>query len=240
MDVSFSNDYDYLMDNHKTLSVKVYDMILNLIIEGKLKVDERINSDLIAKSFSVSRTPVREALKSLEKTGLVHFKSYSGAYVKKLTVEEIEEIYSIRKILESFALKEAIDNVCENDISRLYKIQNKIEVLIENEPVDVKKVYDLNALFHMTLYKISKMPKLCEMIETLWINLSLYRFLLASKESYSDTIKTEHQDYIDCLKNKDKDKIISIIQRNLDNHLKKVPALVNDYYLSLEKGTVLL
>ena len=56
-------------NTHKTLSIRVYDIILNLIIEGELRVDERINSDMIAKTFGVSRTPVREALKSLEKTG---------------------------------------------------------------------------------------------------------------------------------------------------------------------------
>ncbi len=219
-------------NNHKTLSVKVYDMILKLIIEGDLKVNERINSDAIAKFFGVSRTPVREALKSLEKTGLVHFKSYSGAYVRKLTIDEIEEIYSIRMQLETFALKKAMDHVSPEDIDNLNNIQKKIEEMIAIEPIDVKKVYDLNERFHMEMYKISKMPKLCEMINNLWTNLSLYRFLLASNERYSDEIKAEHREYINCLANKEKDKIIPIVQRNLENHLKRVPKIVNDYYLS--------
>lgn len=225
---------------NKTLSVKVYDMILNLIIEGKLKVNERINSDLIAKSFGVSRTPVREALKSLEKTGLVHFKSYSGAYVRKLTVKEIEEIYSIRLQLETLVIQKVIDNVLQRDIDHLQKIQDEIEESIEINPLNVKKIYDLNEKFHMELYKISQMPKLCEIIENLWINLSLYRFLSASNKDYPNEIKSEHQEYLRCLANKEKDRIVAIIQKNLEDHLHRVPTLVTDYYLSLDTGKSLL
>ncbi len=234
MDNNIFSNYETVIENtHKTLSVRVYDMILNLIIEGELKVDERINSDMIAKSFGVSRTPVREALKSLEKTGLVQFKSYSGAYVRKLTIAEIEEIYSIRMQLEAFAIKKAVDSVSDSDIKKLQKIQDEIEFMISRNPIDVKKIYDLNERFHMELYMISEMPKLCEIIENLWINLSLYRFLLASNQNYSSEIKSEHQEYIRCLVERDKDKIIEMVVKNLENHLQRVPKLVNEYYQSI-------
>ncbi|MFZ7133180.1 MAG: GntR family transcriptional regulator [Eubacteriales bacterium] len=230
---SFSKYENMIDNNHKTLSVRVYDMILNLIIEGELKLNERINSDVIAKAFGVSRTPVREALKSLEKTGLVHFKSYAGAYVRKLTVHEIEEIYSIRMQLETFALEKVFENVTQEDIDKLSSIQNDIEQKLVENPINVKEIYFLNEKFHMELYKISQMPKLCEIIENLWTNLSLYRFILASNENYSDEIKKEHEEYIKCLVNKEKNKIVSITRKNLTNHLKRVPKLVNDYYMSL-------
>jgi len=220
-------------NNNKTLSDRVYDMILNLIVEGELKLDERINSDDIAKSFGVSRTPVREALKSLEKTGLVHFKSYTGAYVRKLTIEEIEEIYCIRMQLETFVLKKVVENVTEVDIDQLCSIQNEIEKRLNERPINAKKLYYLNEKFHMRLYKVSKMPKHCEIIENLWTNLSLYRILLASKEDYSEEIKTEHKKYISCLVNKQKDEIVSMTKKNLLNHLQHVPMLVNEYYKSL-------
>ena len=218
--------------DNKTLSARVYDMILNLIIEGKLKVDERINSEDLAKSFGVSRTPVREALKSLEKTGLVEFKSYSGAYVRKLTVSEIEEIYRIRLILETYVIEQVIEKVTPKDIAKLERIQDEIEKTIDATPIDVKALYDLNAKFHMTMYSISKMPKLCEIIETLWINLSFYRFLSASNENYPDEIRKEHHEYLYCLKNKEKERIIEVIRRNLLEHLSRVPRLLNAYYLN--------
>ena len=219
--------------NHKTLSDKVYDMILNLIVDGELKLNQRINPDDIAKSFGVSRTPVREALKSLEKTGLVDFKSYTGAYVRKLTIKEIEEIYTIRMQLETFVLEKIIDNVTQEDIEKIRLIQNEIEKRLKETPVNGKKLYYLNEKFHMEMYRISQMPKLCEMIENLWTNLSLYRILLAGKEDYSEEIKIEHRKYINCLIKREKDEIVSMTKINLLNHLENVPELVNEYYKSL-------
>ena len=220
-----------IIDN-KTLSARVYDMILNQIIEGKLKINERICSESLAKSFGVSRTPVREAIKSLEKTGLVEFKSYSGAYVRKLTVSEIEEIYRIRLILETYVVEQVIEKASEDDIKQLENIQREIERVIQDDPKNVKEIYDLNAKFHMTMYRISGMPKLCEIIETLWINLSFYRYLSASSSKYPDEIKKEHNEYLSYLKSKEKDKLIEAIQRNLIYHMERVPKMLNDYYLT--------
>ncbi len=231
----FSKYENVILDsNHKTLSDKVYDMVLNLIVDGELELNQRINPDDIAKSFNVSRTPVREALKSLEKTGLVHFKSYTGAYVRKLTIKEIEEIYIIRMQLETFALEMVIENVTQEDIETISSIQNEIEKRLDGTPVNGKKLYYLNEKFHMEMYKISQMPKLCEMIENLWTNLSLYRILLAGKKDYSEEIRIEHRKYIDCLIKRDKDEIVSITKKNLLNHLEHVPELVNKYYKSLD------
>ena len=136
--------------------------------------------------------------------------------------------------LETFAIKKTIDNVTNGDIEQLQKIQDEIEFLTAQEKRDVKKIYDLNERFHMKMYKISDMTKLCEIIENLWINLSLYRFLLASKDNYSSEIKTEHQEYITCLKTRDKGRIVDMIENNLENHLERVPKIVNEYYHSLE------
>lgn len=219
--------------DNQTLSRRVYDMILDLIIQGKLKVDEKIQSEALAQLFGVSRTPVREALKSLEKTGLVRFQSYSGVYVRKLTEREIREIYSIRLILETSAIERAVEIVTSEDILLLEGLQQDIEAICNVSPLNIKDLYDANEKFHMAMYRISEMSRLCEIIETLWTNLSFYRFLSASKENYSQEMMYEHHEYIRLFKKRDSAELVERIQQNLKLHSENIPALLEKYYSSL-------
>ena len=215
--------------NHQPLSEIVYDKILDFIVSGSLKVDDRINIDELSRVFKISKTPLREAVKSLEKTGLVASTPYAGSYVKKLSVEEIQELYEIRILLESYAVKKIVKNVSDEDIRNLEEIQLSIESKLDLQDI---KLHKLNRKFHDYFYRISHMPRLCEMISLLWDNLSFFRLLLAQNEDYSKTMVDEHHEYIETLKNRDEKKLISLINLNLKNHAKKIPELVQNYYSS--------
>ena len=228
-------DYDNFTDDelslkHQPLSEIVYDKILDLIISGTLKVNDRIVIDELARVFKISKTPLREAVKSLEKTGLVGSTPYAGSYVKKLSVEEIEELYEIRILLESYAVKKIIQNVTDEDIVKLEKIQESIEAQLDIHDI---KMHKLNRKFHDCLYSISRMPRLCEMISLLWDNLSFFRLLLARNEDYSKTMVDEHHEYIETIRKRDDKKLLELIELNLKNHAKKIPELVSNYYESL-------
>lgn len=220
--------------DNKTLSGRVYDLILDLIIEGKLKVNEKICTEDIAQKYGVSRTPVREALKLLEKTGLVEFKSYSGTHVRKLPVSEIQEIYNIRMILETYAIEKVIEKVTPEDIKALEEIQQRIEKICREDPANIKSIYDTNAEFHMRMYAISGMPRLCEIINTLWINLSFYRFLSAGSKNYTAEMIKEHHEYINCLKTRAGEEMKKRLRHNLELHAERAPQTLEKYYSSFQ------
>ncbi len=236
--VRASDDDEILLSvplKHKPLSEVVSDQIMDWIMDGTLRAGEKINSETLSRKLGVSRTPVREALKFLEQTGLVSSTPYVGTSVNKLLIEDINEIYVLRELLETFVIKKVVSLVSDSDICMLEDIQQKIEAEVDATPRDIKTIFKLNQEFHMKMYGISRMQRLCEMIDGLWSNLSFFRLLHANNPTYGDKAKREHRDYIDALKKGDTDKLERMIVANLMDHAAQMPRLVSEYYASLEK-----
>lgn len=88
-----------------SLPEQVADALGAAIIEGRLGPGERIHEQTIAESFSVSRGPAREALRILERDGLVRFQARRGAHVAELTADEVAEVFEIRAALLGVAAR---------------------------------------------------------------------------------------------------------------------------------------
>jgi DNA-binding GntR family transcriptional regulator len=211
----------------QTLSGQVYDKLLDMIMSNVARPDSRLNVDELSKRFGVSKTPLREALKSLEKTGLVSFKPYSGYMVKTFTAKEIEEIYKIRILLETFAIEQILENVSDVHIRELKRIQATIE---SNLTVPKVKLFKMNREFHDYFYSISDCPKLCEMIGLLWDNLVFFRMLLIQEDDYINNMKTEHRAYIDALEKRQGERLKALIVAALEVHAQRIPRLVQHHY----------
>lgn len=113
------------------------------ILKGNLKPNERLVQAEIAEQLGVSRMPVREALKTLELEGLVSLEPHKGAIVNPLTLEDIDEIYELRTLLEPFTLKKSIPNLTAGDIASLEKLHE--EML---GTTDIATYVKLNNQFH--------------------------------------------------------------------------------------------
>jgi DNA-binding GntR family transcriptional regulator len=96
------------LDN-QTLRGKLVDMIRRAILSNDYPPGTLINQAEIAKQLDISRAPLREALSQLQEEGLVRIVPYKGAYVADLTEKDIEEIYSLRSTLETFAVRRATE-----------------------------------------------------------------------------------------------------------------------------------
>lgn len=217
------------MIKRQSLSDAVVDKIINWIITGELKSGEKVSSESIAKQLGVSRTPVREALKSLEKIGLIVSTPYVGTYVNALQIDEILEIYALRENLETFIIRYIIDCICPQDIKELENMQQAINQIAEQTPGDTVKLYKMNEEFHMRLYQISNMPRLCGIIQELWSNLAFVRLFFVNREQYGKEIKIEHTAYIEALKARDAACLEKLIMTNLSQHQAEMPGIVEKY-----------
>ena len=83
--------------------IKAYDWIKEGIESCRLKMGEQLPEMYLVKEIGVSRTPIREAMRVLEQEGYIKIISNKGAFVSKISVNDIKEIYEIRKLLEPFA-----------------------------------------------------------------------------------------------------------------------------------------
>jgi DNA-binding GntR family transcriptional regulator len=127
----------------EVLPNSVTTILRQAILKGDLKPNERLVQADIAEQLGVSRMPVREALKTLELEGLVSLEPHKGAIVNSLTLEDIDEIYELRTLLEPFTLKKSIPNLTAGDIASLEKLHE--EML---GTTDIATYVKLNNQFH--------------------------------------------------------------------------------------------
>jgi len=209
-----------LATKNQRLSALVREQLINWIMDGTLKRDQRISEDEIATKLGVSRMPVREAFRIMESMGLIQSTPYAGSVVRKLTKEETKEIYILRMNLEPLACRYAAERVTLSELIEIEEIQRKMEAVCEHHVSSEthKLLYQYNRDFHQSVYAASKMPKLCEFIDNLWNCIAYSRIKYINDSGYSERMKREHRYYIDCLKRNDGDAIAESMVKNLQEH----------------------
>ena len=131
---------------------KAYEAVRHEIIEGRYAPGDRITESEIAKSADVSRTPVREALHRLEAEGLIRFVPNQGAYVSSFGLEEAEEIFELRAMLEAYAVRLCVDRATPDEIRAMRELaEAQLQVSEQSEPGYLQRVADLNGQFHNAL-----------------------------------------------------------------------------------------
>jgi DNA-binding GntR family transcriptional regulator len=117
-----------------------------MIMAGEIKPGERINEQQLAQRFSVSRGPIREAVRALEGSGLVEASPNRGVFVRRLTVDEVRELYDIRAALFGLAGKLMAERATAADVARLEQAVIAMERAAEARDFDA--YYPLNLAFH--------------------------------------------------------------------------------------------
>jgi DNA-binding GntR family transcriptional regulator len=140
----------------------VADALRAAIVDGRLPPGAPLRQDAVAKHFSVSAIPVREALRQLESEGWTKVEMHKGAIVAPLSADEAREIYEIRAALEGLALTLAMPNHTDETLREVQALFEAAE--LERDPA---LYVARNEAFHMSLYAPSGRPQLLEMIEAL-------------------------------------------------------------------------
>ncbi len=188
----------------------IADALREAIVAGTLAPGAPLRQDAIARHFSVSAIPVREALRQLESEGWAKVEMNKGASVAPLSADEAREIYEIRAALESLALGLAIPHHTE---ASLHEARLLCEAA-SNEP-DPSKYVARNEAFHASLHAPAQRPQLAEMLATLHRRGERYlrvKFGLPSRKDESDA---EHAAILDAVCRRD----IALAQQLVAAHL---------------------
>lgn len=128
------------VQKRENLSQKAYIELKKEIYSNRIKPGDCLSENLIASELNMSRTPVREALRMLENEDLVEIKDGIGIYVKTISLTDIEDIFEVRKVLETLAFSTSINAITDEEIEDLEKkfnilmvnYNNGIDVLMES------------------------------------------------------------------------------------------------------------
>jgi len=135
--------------NIRTTAEDINAAIREKIVRGQLAPNTRITEQALATEFGTSRTPVREAMRQLVAEGFLTFKPNSGSFVRNWTMEEIDEIFQLRTLVESEVAAQAALRISDVQIAELEAVQNALEESTGNLHFDgVSKTSQFNWEFH--------------------------------------------------------------------------------------------
>ena len=224
---------DSMMLQRDTLPMQVLNKLMEWIMDGKLKMGEKLNTEELARQLGVSRMPIREALKSLEKMGLAESIPYVGVKLVSLEQEDVLQIYLMRQLLEPLAAGEACKKITEEQIHELEEIHKEYIPIVEADEIDAKKLYLQNRKFHFAIYSISEMDRVCAMIESLWDTLSFFKLIygrdVIKNTNGAKNMIAEHQGYIDALKDRDAERLKKSLYDTLGVRIEGI-SKETDYY----------
>lgn len=224
---------DSMMLQRDTLPMQVLNKLMDWIMDGKLKMGEKLNTEELARQLGVSRMPIREALKSLEKMGLAESVPYVGVKLVSLEQEDVLQIYLMRQLLEPLAAGEACKKITEEQIHELEEIHKEYVPIVEADEIDAKKLYLQNRKFHFAIYSISEMDRVCAMIELLWDTLSFFKLIygrdVIKNTNGAKNMIAEHQGYIDALKDRDAERLKKSLYDTLGVRIEGI-SKETDYY----------
>ncbi|MCT4357092.1 GntR family transcriptional regulator [Streptomyces sp. Je 1-79] len=190
----------------------VLEELRRAITTGELRPGGQIRQDALAARLDVSRVPLREALKILEGEGLVVHHIHRGYFVAELSLADLEEIYRIRGLLETEAVRMGIRRGEDGILASLEKIQREVERAADAG--DVTAMAAANRRFHFALIEASGMPRLVRLVTTLWDATDAYRSLYYTDEPNRELAVREHRAVISAVRNGDEEAAV----RWLDEH----------------------
>jgi DNA-binding GntR family transcriptional regulator len=111
-----------LLDKPVGLTDWAYEQIKEAILKIQFAPGTQLQIETLVAELGTSRTPIREALLRLEKDGLVRVVPRVGFFVKEFTYRDLEELYEVRELLESRAVKNAVSNLLDEDLDLIDKL----------------------------------------------------------------------------------------------------------------------
>ena len=162
-----------IIKNTKSIRQKIYGHLREQLLNGEILPHQHLVETKIAKDIGTSRTPIREALHSLELEGLVESIPRVGYVVKPINEDEVEEICEIRAAIEGVGARWAMEKDPQKLVEDLKKnILNSEEKTIQGDP---KAFVELDAQFHDIIARLSGSRRLQELGQTLRRHMLRYR-----------------------------------------------------------------
>lgn len=216
---------------HRSLHEHLVEELRRLIVSGALVPGAKINEKQLCDRFEVSRTPLREAMKSLAAEGLVRITPRRGARVTEITLAELDEAFPVLGALEALAGELACARARETDLRLLRLLQEKMTE--SHDAGDLEGYFRLNRKIHETLFRIAGNETLLAMRETLDRKLRRARYMANLSPARWAAAVEEHAAMLGALEARDGPLLARLMRAHLAN---KHAALVEALSATAEAG----
>lgn len=208
----------------RSLHDQVVEQIRDLIIEGHLQPGLRIDEAALIAELGISRTPFREALRTLAAEGLIEIRPSRGSVVRKLSSEEVHGMLELQAHLEGLAGRLACERATDAEVAELLDIHDRMIALYESR--DRLAYYKLNQAFHTRLTQVACNGALTETQRSLQARLKRIRFIGNRQPDFWEAAMQEHEEMADALRARDGGRLAETMERHLTNTWDRVRNVV--------------
>ncbi|MBL4773887.1 MAG: GntR family transcriptional regulator [Alcanivoracaceae bacterium] len=199
---------------YKTRTEHVLDLIKEDILSGVLQSGEPLRQSVLAEKYQISRIPIREALLQLEAQGLVRVEAHKGAIVTEISIQEIDELFNLRAILEPYILEFAIPNMDQSCFQQCTSILLKLENALKDNN-KVEQWSDYNFQFHHCLYSPAKLHHTLDLVNTLNTRCDRYIRMQLLYTNGIDKAEEEHRELLRLCQSKDTKKASNYLSKHI-------------------------
>jgi DNA-binding GntR family transcriptional regulator len=189
------------------LAERAMEGIRKLIGTRRLLPGEKIRQEVLAEQLGVSRSPLREALRTLQSVGIVTYEANRGYVVTRLSVDGLRQIYRMRDILEQEVLK-TLRKPTKPELRDLRSANQQIASAISSR--DIPAMAEANRAFHFGLFALSPLDLFQREIRRLWDSSDQYRATYLWMPETRTRIVGEHNDMLTALENGDLKRLVRL------------------------------
>ena len=191
------------MDEFLPLRDVVFNTLRQAILTGELKPGERLMEIHLANKLGVSRTPIREAIRKLEKEGLVTIEPRRGAYASQISTDDMVEILEVRQNMEGLAAFFAASRMKPEQMRELEDVSKKYNQAVADGNMQDMITYDTR--FHRIIVESCNNKILVQMIEQLQELVLRFRYIYYDNFRRAENMTEEHQTILEAIENGDAD-----------------------------------
>jgi DNA-binding GntR family transcriptional regulator len=181
----------------------VYEELKMQILTGAIRPGTRMMEVELAEEMGVSRTPIREAIRKLEKEGLVTIEPRRGAYASPLSTEDMVEILEVRQNMEGLAAYFAASRMTPDQIDELHEISKNYNAAVAEGSMEKMIKYDTR--FHKFIVECCNNKILARMIEQLQELVLRFRYIYYDNFRRAENMPEEHQIILNAIESGDGD-----------------------------------
>ena len=199
----------------RTLGDEVADRLRDAILTGEFAAGEHLREENLAAMLQVSRGPIRDAFGALERDGLVVLSRHHGATVVELSREDLEEVYSLRIVLETLAARYAVKRAQDADLDLLTEALATFTDQLAGHPTE-QDAANLDVQFHDAFYRAAHHDRLY--LAWSGIRLQVYRFLLTrnlANPDWRDNMARGHTEIVDVLRTRDEEATVAVVVQHI-------------------------
>lgn len=212
-------------------AAKICADIEKMISEGAFEDGDKLNEVFLAKQFSVSRTPLREAFLILESIGLIELIPNRGAFVKRPTMERLVEMFEVMAELEAWCVTRAATRITPAQKLYLRQAAADCEAALREEKVG--PYYEANHRLHETIYEASGNAVLAEETKRMHRRLRPFRRKQLEMGGRLEQSMGEHTAILKAIESGNGDEAAELMR----GHINNLSRTYNDYVQLIGTGT---